>query len=774
VKEPFPKVLEGLKNVYFAPVTLRPETMFGQTNCWIHPEGKYGAYQFKDSILICTERSALNLAHQGFSEEFGKIICLSEFIGQDLIGCPLDAPHSKYETVYCLPMMTVSVEKGTGIVTSVPSDSPDDYMSLLQLKQKKDLREKYKVKDEWVLPFEVVEIINIPEYGNQSAVFICEKLKIVSPNEKNKLIEAKEKVYNKGFYEGSFIIGKYKGSKVKDVKNLLTNEFIEEGVALKYSEPESLVMNRTGEECIVALTDQWFIKYGEEKWRKEVEEYTKNNIETFNPSTKNGLISTVNWLKDWACSREYGLGTKLPFDERYLIESLSDSTIYMAFYTVSHILQGGILNGDFKDGKIKPQDMDKSVWDYIFINGPFPKDSKIEESLLKKMKKEFDYWYGVDLRTSGKDLIQNHLTMFIYIHAAIFPDKKNWPKQIYANGHVLVDDEKMSKSKGNFLLIGETIKTYSCDATRIALADAGDGLDDANFKRQTANDNIIRLSNYINWVKQSLELKLRKGEKTFSDLSFENKMNQCIINAKNAYSTMHFREALKWAWFEFQKCKDDYIIDLGMNKMHEELFLKFIEHQSVIMSPITPHISQYIWELIKKEPFSKVLWPSVSVDIKIIRDHDFYKKAIHSFRVKLEKEKTKKNINPSECYIYVTGEYTKWQLEVLSVLREIVATQKSLPKDLSSFFKDKFDDMKSVMSFAYYLKESFDNYGDDELKPNISINEMKILNGSIDYISKALGIGKVKIYSVNEKDIPDPKKRACCAFIGYPEICFIE
>ena len=39
------------------------------------------------------------------------------------------------------------------------------------------------------------------------------------------------------------------------------------------------------------------------------------------------------------------LGTKIPWDEKYLVESLSDSTIYMAFYTVAHLLQGGQFDG---------------------------------------------------------------------------------------------------------------------------------------------------------------------------------------------------------------------------------------------------------------------------------------------------------------------------------------------------------------------------------------------------------------------------------------------
>jgi len=61
--EPFPKALASLsslgKKVYLVPATLRPETMYGQTNCWVAPDGEYGAFDMNDKeIFICTQRSA--------------------------------------------------------------------------------------------------------------------------------------------------------------------------------------------------------------------------------------------------------------------------------------------------------------------------------------------------------------------------------------------------------------------------------------------------------------------------------------------------------------------------------------------------------------------------------------------------------------------------------------------------------------------------------------------------------------------------------------------
>ena len=59
----------------------------------------------------------------------------------------------------------------------------------------------------------------------------------------------------------------------------------------------------------------------------------------YHEETKRGFEYTLGWLRQWACSRSFGLGTRLPWDPQYLIESLSDSTIYMAYYTVAHLLQ---------------------------------------------------------------------------------------------------------------------------------------------------------------------------------------------------------------------------------------------------------------------------------------------------------------------------------------------------------------------------------------------------------------------------------------------------
>ena len=87
---------------------------------------------------------------------------------------------------------------------------------------------------------------------------------------------------------------------------------------------------------------------------------TKNsakNIEKLLNLTENQLkncqLIHLFRLKEHACSRTYGLGSKLPWDENWLIESLSDSTIYMAYYTVAHFLQGGTFRSNGSNNHFK-------------------------------------------------------------------------------------------------------------------------------------------------------------------------------------------------------------------------------------------------------------------------------------------------------------------------------------------------------------------------------------------------------------------------------------
>ena len=63
-------------------------------------------------------------------------------------------------------------------------------------------------------------------------------------------------------------------------------------------------------------------------------------MDTYSNETKHAFEGTLDWLNQWACARSFGLGSRMPWDKEFLVESLSDSTIYMSYYTVAHLIQG--------------------------------------------------------------------------------------------------------------------------------------------------------------------------------------------------------------------------------------------------------------------------------------------------------------------------------------------------------------------------------------------------------------------------------------------------
>jgi leucyl-tRNA synthetase len=611
--EPFPPVLQPLtgRPVYLVAATLRPETMYGQTNCWIHPDMHYVAYKLTSGdIFISTQRSALNLSCQGFTEEFGKVDSLFTLKGQDIMGLRLKAPLTSYDVIYTLPMLTIKEDKGTGIVTSVPSDAPDDFAALRDLKKKKAFREKYGITDEMVLPFDPIPIIHIPGLGDMAAEVACDQMKVNSQNDRDQLDKAKELTYTKGFYEGVMTVGICNGEKVQHAKKKVQKLMVDNNEAVLYQEPEKTIISRSSDKCVVALCDQWYLDYGEENWKKQTNGVL-DGLQVFSDEARNNFLSTLEWLHEHACSRSYGLGTRLPWDPQYLIESLSDSTIYMAFYTVVHLLQGGVVDGSQVGPLgIRADQLTREVWDYIFFGGNFP-STDIPFDALSILRREFNYWYPVDLRVSGKDLIPNHLTYFLYNHVAMWPtpsrtdesegDYCKWPNAVRGNGHLLLNSEKMSKGAGNFFTLRQAIQRFSADGTRLALADAGDGLEDANFVVSMADAGILRLYTLLEWTKEILSMKpsMRNDDRdkwTYQDLIFNNEMNKAIQLTHNNYRDTLYREAIKTGFYDLQAARDRYreftSTEEGMNW---QLVERFIEVQCLLMSPICPHIMEHIW-----------------------------------------------------------------------------------------------------------------------------------------------------------------------------------
>lgn len=789
------------KQVYLVAGTLRPETMYGQTNCWVGPEIEYGAFECKEEgvVYICTQRAAINMSYQNILKEENTIPkSVVTLKGIDLIGEMVKAPLAQYDRVPLLPMMSIVPGKGTGIVTSVPSNSPDDFAAWRDLKDKEALREKFSIPADLVLPFTPISIISSPNLGDFAAEKACADLGIKSQNDRVALEKAKELCYKEDFYSGTMKVGEHSGKPVAEAKPLIRETLLSASQAFIYYEPENLVMSRSGDECVVALCDQWFIAYGEPTWRAQVQKCLENGLEVFSPEARNQFEATLDWMQQWACSRSFGLGSRLPWDPQFLIESLSDSTIYPAYYTVAHILHEGSLDGSLSPNGIKPEQVTDAVWDYVFGHTENLEEvsvsSGINKNILEKMRREFEYFYPVDLRTSGKDLIPNHLTFYLYNHVAIFPERF-WPRGIRANGHLLLNSQKMSKSTGNFMTLFEACDEFSADATRIALADAGDGLEDANFLKETANAAILRLTLLLEFAKEVFgsnpsdsfgnNLRSEESELIWADCVFNAEIDRAISVCEDAYEKTHFREAIKAAFFELSNARDRYrdVTSLhGRSGMHLGVLKRFVRVQVLLLSPVASHMTDYIWREVIGEPESimHAKWPEMiekSVNEALLASSAYLHNVAHDLRATLTAESSKKTAgaveNPNAAELYVAVGYPKWQEEAIKIMNEkfdreagnfgaddqLVAAMKPLTatranKKLIPFVMDLKKRVLTVVADKTMSKENKDKTIERLLasKPDTTRQfgqpEPELLTSNLEYLMATLNLDDLKIKPV--------------------------
>jgi len=356
-----------------------------------------------------------------------------------------------------------------------------------------------------------------------------------------------------------------------------SNEYQSMETKIDVYTPESNVISRYGDTCVVSLTDQWFIDYSDENIKNKVKKHIEES--TIEVEVKKKLLETLNWIESWPCSRSYGLGTNIPGEKDLIIDSLSDSTIYMALYTVIHILR-----------TISLEFVNDSLFDAIFLNKEYKQPNKDINKKIKDMQEEFNYWYPVDVRVSGKDLIGNHLVMCLITHQTIFGG--GLPKLICANGHLMLNGEKMSKGTGNFLTLSESIDKFTPDVVRFTLASGRDGIVDANFSEKDANRIIVTLYDELEKLK-NLKLININNKFSITEKCLGSKIKIIYETTIYNYENLKFREVSN-SILELINFKNFFIKNFTSIKSFNRLLYFYYNKLIELIGPICPAFTDQI------------------------------------------------------------------------------------------------------------------------------------------------------------------------------------
>lgn len=645
--------------------TLRPETVFGVVNMWVNPEVEYVRAKIGSKTYILSPQAAEKLKYQ---EEPVEI--LDKIQGKNLIGKYCENPITKNKIII-LPAKFVDPNVGTGVVMSVPAHAPYDYIALRDIQNNDTLLDEFGLPKQEIKDIKPISLINVPGFEEFPAKEICEKEGIESQNEKEKLEKATEELYLKEFSKGILKenCGDFAGKKVNEIKDKLGEDLIKQGLAGKIRELSEEVVCRCGGKVVIKkIPDQWFIKYSDKKVTEKAIRQV-DNMQIFPESFKKNFPSILVWFKDRPCARLGNwIGTPLPFDKKWIIEPIADSTIYPAYYVVSRY---------FNAGKITLDDLTEEFFDYVFLGKGEPK-----KDIWKEIREEFDYWYPLDMNIGGKEHETVHFPVFLKNHVAIFPEKY-WPLGIGANGWLVgKGGSKLSKSKGGAEPLSNAAEKYGVDAMRFYFSNVGEFFSDVEWDPELVINYRKKIDSFFDLIK---ELHKKQGkEKKLIDRWILSKLNISIQRVRQEFDKFNIRKASDEAFFNVQNLVDWYLLRGGENKETAE---KIINIWLRLLSPFIPHISEELWQIVGYSGFVSIakypFFDESLVDKKAEAAEDIVIKlyeTLHEFIPLVEKGSEKK---AEKIYIYLAPEWKYLLYSELSKgkkIREIMADERFADK----------------------------------------------------------------------------------------------
>lgn len=730
---------------YLVAATFRPETLYGATNFWLNPDEEYVKVEYEGEKWIISKLAYGNIIHQ---KESMKII--EEVDAKDFIGKTVQNPITN-DPLPIFPASFVDADYATGVVFSVPAHAPADYIALEDIKKNTQAIEKYNLQEQ-IDNIKITSLVNLKGYSKFPAKDFLDAYNVTSQDDEN-LKEATNEIYKKEHAKGIMNenTGEFEGRRVADVRDEVIEKLLNENIADKlYEFAEKPVICRCGAKCVVKeLHDQWFVKYSDKEWTQKAYDCLEQ-LDVVPNEIRSNFEYYLDWLEDWACSRRLGLGTHMPWDEKWLIEPLTDSTIYMAYYTIAKYM---------KD--INAEDLNDAFFNKVFLDKDGANDgsvNKIPEDITEKIQKEFQYWYPLNWRLSAKDLVGNHLSFHMFHHAAIFP-QKYWPKGITVFGMGLLEGQKMSSSKGNVILLSEAIDKYGADTVRLFLMSSAEPWQDFDWREKEVNGIQRRLEAIIEFpqkvesligepLKLSIENNAPIVEKPINKWIIS-QINRKISTATDALEKFQTRKALQSSLFLFRKDVDYYLNRITIIGEEEKETLIYLVNTWIrLLSPFIPYATEEIWDTYNDDDvfISTLDWPVTCEDLideKIEKSEEIVQDLAKDIKEIIKITKS----NPEVVHLYTAP---SWKYEVYNIAQEVgkpnigEIIHKAMDANLC-------DNKKELSKFATKAGKNF-----NKINYVGVVDEVSVITDAREYLESEIG-AKIEVY---DKPTYDPQNKA--------------
>ncbi len=718
------------EDLIFPCATLRPETIFGVTNIWVKPTTYVIAEVDGERWFVSKE------AYEKLTYTEKKVRLLEEVDARKYFGRYVLVPLTNRK-VPILPAEFVDTDNATGVVMSVPAHAPYDYAAIEDLKRDEEKLREFGIPKDVVENLKPIVLIGSDVNGVPAAEIIRE-LGVKSQKDVELLEKATKTLYKKEYHSGVMLdnTGSYAGMKVSEAKERIHEDLIKAGLGdVFYEFSEKPVVCRCGTKCVVKVVrDQWFLNYSNREWKEKVLNHLEK-MQIIPDYYKEEFRNKIEWLKDKACARRKGLGTRIPWDREWLIESLSDSTIYMSYYILAKYINAG---------ELKAENMVKELLDYVLLGvgdaETAAKAAGLDRDLVEKIRSDFEYWYPVDLRSSGKDLVANHLLFYLFHHVAIFPPDK-WPRAIAVNGYVSLEGKKMSKSKGPLLTMKRAVQEYGADVTRLYILHAAEYDSDADWKSREVEGLASHLRRFYSLVVE--HYKTQPGEITLLDRWLVSRFQRVVKEVREAMDRLQTRRAVNAAFFEVMNDVRWYLRRGGKN------LVLILDDWIKLLSPFAPHICEELWHMKHDSFVSLESYPEYDeskVDEEAEKAEEYIRRLIDDIMEvkKFVKDAKVVYIHPAEEWKVKALEAVMSSDNVGEAIKKLMQDEemRKMAKEVSNFVKKVFSDRKTL----------------------ILIDERKVLEENLSFIETETGL-KV---SLDGSNMPEEKRKV--AVPGKPAI----
>ena len=671
-------ILFKLKNKeeYIAVATLRPDALFGTTNLWVQKNIPLQKIKLKNKTVIVAKDAITKIKHQQEIQE------LEEIDPSKLIGQTAITPLINREVLIAEADFLDS-KHGTGIVYSSPAGAPHDYVALIDAKKDGRLSNTVNV----ICTVDTYDKKgNLIKYnGECPAEDKIKKYNVKSLKDEDALERAKQELYKEEHYSGKLNseCGEFEGVPIKFAKDKVQTKLEEQKLGGVLYETSRRAKTRGGADVIVAnLEGQWFLDYT----KPEVKEKAHNllNKMTYNPTKmKETQRGYIDWVAMRPCARKRGIGTPLPFDPEWVIESLSDSTIYQMYYLCVKVIN---------QEKIKPEQLTQELFDYVLLGQGnhtlISESTKIPEKTIQEMRNEVLYWKSFDFRYTAGAHLSNHLSFLIYHYALIFPEELH-PKNVTIGGMLIKDGHKISKSKGNGIPLIRIKEKYGVDLYRLYIAVGANYDVELDFRDEEIIQLERKLAKWKQILKDSLEEKTKKYEE-FEDIDkwlisrFYTKTKEYF----EMFNNMRMREAYVAILYEF--LNDITYHERRTTPAQTKKVIRFIAEDYIkLMTPAIPHICEEYYSKLKPNEYASLAKYNTNPDKYIKKELEDIEEIAQDLIANIARLKSAKNINKINKITIVQATKNKFELyDTIKTLLQKTRNIKEILQQLNTKFPE--------------------------------------------------------------------------------------